>query len=52
VRANSIGDVFDFTQPAQRFQAIKATYPESYFLGHRPHVDPRAVLKHDRFVPD
>ncbi|HEY5425429.1 MAG TPA: alkaline phosphatase family protein [Candidatus Tumulicola sp.] len=52
VRANSIGDVFDFTQQAQRFQAIKAPYPESYFLGHRTQPNPRAVLKHDRFVPD
>jgi phospholipase C len=52
VRANSIGDVFNFTQQPQRFEAISAPYPESYFLRPRTLPNPRSVLKHDTFVPD
>jgi phospholipase C len=35
-RANSIEDVFDFTQPPRKFVRIKATYEGAYFLHRRP----------------
>src|SRR5262249_27184832 len=46
--ANSIGDVFDFTQArpqALMYQAVEAPYPESYFLSPRASGDPGAQLQ-------
>ncbi|MEO6835232.1 MAG: alkaline phosphatase family protein [Candidatus Tumulicola sp.] len=52
VRANSIGDAFNFTQAPIRFQAISAPYPESYFLGHRTLPSAREVLDKTGAAPD
>jgi phospholipase C len=35
-RANSMGDVFDFTQPPRAFLPIPAVLPQSYFEHQRP----------------
>lgn len=52
VRANSIGDIFDFGQPPTKFQTIQAPYPESFFLRPRPPLNEREVIRHDGGVPD
>jgi phospholipase C len=36
VRATSIGDVFNFSQPRNKFKCIKAQYSKSYFEHERP----------------
>ncbi len=36
VRSTSIGNVFDFSQPARKFQPIPAALPQSYFEHQRP----------------
>jgi phospholipase C len=35
-RANSIADVFDFSQSPRKFEKIRAPYPEEYFLRQKP----------------
>ena len=40
VRAHSIGDVFDFTQPPRTFQPIPAALPQSYFQHRRSSYQP------------
>ncbi|MEO6834660.1 MAG: alkaline phosphatase family protein [Candidatus Tumulicola sp.] len=52
VRANSIGDVFNFGQPAVKFQAIHAQYPESYFLGPRNLPSAHEVIEKAGGIPD
>ena len=53
VRANSIGDIFDFNQSVTRFMPIAAPYPASYFLQHReasPSIG--QIIKADGGPPD
>ena len=53
VRANSIGDIFDFSQPMSRFIPIDAPYPASYFLRHRePSPTIEQIIKADGGPPD
>jgi phospholipase C len=40
VRAKSIGDVFDFSQPPRKFEKIPAPLSRSYFEHHRPSYKP------------
>ena len=40
VRAKSIGDVFDFSQPPRKFENIPAPLSRSYFEHHRPSYKP------------
>lgn len=39
-RANSMDDVFDFSQRARTFRTISAKYPEEYFLHETPSLKP------------
>lgn len=52
VRANSIGDIFNFTQQPQRFETINAPYPASLFLGHRTLPSAQQVIQKTHEVPD
>lgn len=53
VRANSIGDIFDFSQPMTRFVPIDAPYPQSYFLRERePSPSIEQIIKADGGPPD
>ncbi|HEY1653906.1 MAG TPA: alkaline phosphatase family protein [Candidatus Tumulicola sp.] len=47
VRANSIGDVFDFSQKPGAFRPFTAPYPPSYFFQPRPFVSPERIIEHD-----
>lgn len=40
VRANSLLDAFDFSQPPRAFRPIPAKFPASYFLAHPPSLQP------------
>jgi phospholipase C len=50
--ANSMGDVFDFTQQSAPFQPFSAPYPESFFLGHRIVPSAQQVIQKDGGAPD
>jgi phospholipase C len=43
--ANSIDDLFDFTQTPAPFRAVAAPYPASFFLGPRHFPSPQAVIQ-------
>ena len=51
-RANSIGDVFDFTQKPRPFQPFAAPYRQQYFMQHRPQLSPERIIEHDGGVPE
>ncbi|HEY1653911.1 MAG TPA: alkaline phosphatase family protein [Candidatus Tumulicola sp.] len=51
VRANSIQDVFDFSQKPGTFRPFAAPYPQSYFLQHRAMPTPEQIIKHDGGIP-
>jgi phospholipase C len=50
-RANSIDDVFNFSQSPIRFQTIRAPYGPNYFLQHRAQPSPERIIEHDHGVP-
>lgn len=52
VRANSIGDLFDFGQAPKKFQPFHAPYPETFFLQSRPTIPPNLIIKNDGGAPD
>jgi len=52
VRANSIGDVFNFSQAPLKFRPFRAQYPQSFFLRLRPAIPPSVIIKNDGGVPD
>jgi phospholipase C len=52
VRANSIGDVFDFTQHVVPFRPFSAPYPESFFFRHRDEPPAKLIIEKDGGVPD
>ena len=52
VRANSIVDVFDFTQKPGSFQPFRAPYSPAYFLRARPDISPQQLIKNDGGIPD
>lgn len=52
VRANSIGDIFDFGQAPSKFQPFSAPFPESYFLKPHATVPDSAVVERDGGPPD
>jgi phospholipase C len=51
-RANSIGDVFDFSQAPGKFQPFAAPLGEAYFLRNPAPLPARDIIKHDGGVPD
>jgi phospholipase C len=51
-RANSIGDIFDFTQKPQPFQPFAAPYTQQYFMQHRAQPSPEKIIEHDGGVPE
>ncbi len=52
VRANSMGDVFDFGQRPDRFQTINAPLGESYFLHQRGSTQIKQIIEKDGGPPD
>lgn len=47
VRANSIGDIFDFNQKPGKFQPFAAPYPQSYFMQYRRQPSVETIIQHD-----
>jgi phospholipase C len=52
VRANSIGDVFDFSQKAGKFQPFAAPFGESYFLHRSGSLQTKQIVEKDGGPPD
>ncbi|MGA8534487.1 MAG: alkaline phosphatase family protein [Candidatus Tumulicola sp.] len=52
VRANSIGDVFDFSAPPSKFQPFTAPFGESYFLHQRGETRTDAIVRKNGAAPD
>ena len=52
VRANSIGDVFDFSQPPGQFKPFAAPFSESYVLQRHAELLVREVIDHNGDVPE
>ena len=52
LRANSIGDVFNFGQRPDRFQDISAPFSESYFLHQRGSTEIKQIIEKDGGPPD
>jgi phospholipase C len=53
VRANSIGDAFDFSQQPSKFQPFAAPYGENYFLReHEAPTSSRQLIEKDGGIPD
>jgi len=50
--ANSLGNVFDFTQTPPKFTPLAAPYSEEYFLRPRRFAPWREVIEKDRGVPE
>ncbi|HEY1653910.1 MAG TPA: alkaline phosphatase family protein [Candidatus Tumulicola sp.] len=51
VRANSIQDVFDFSQKPGTFRPFTAPHSQAYFLQHRAVPSPEQIIKHEGGIP-
>ena len=49
VRANSLLDALDFTQPPTRFVPVSAPYPRAFFLRPRPAIPVERVIEADGY---
>ena len=52
VRANSIGDIFDFSQTPGKFQPFNAPFNETYFLHRRGETRSQQIIEKDGAPPD
>jgi phospholipase C len=52
VSANSLGDVFDFTQTPPRFHPFDAPYDIKFFLRYRPSPSARWFMENSGALPD
>ncbi len=52
VRANSIGDVFNFSQKPAPFQPFIAPFGESYFMHQRGSTEMKQIIERDGGPPD
>jgi phospholipase C len=52
VRANSIGDVFDFTQNPTKFAPFAAPYGQSYFMQRKGNSQTQEIIERDGGAPD